>query len=87
MYKSAKKRVKKTVRKVKKVAKGGRFVGKAAKKIGKGADKLTGGKVGKFLRQSGLGKVGQGIINTAPQRVANRILRGDRIKKILVKTL
>ena len=73
----------KVVRKAKKVVKnGGKAVGKVAKKIGKGADKLTGGKVGKFLRQSGLGKVGQGIINTLPQRVANRILRGDKLKNV-----
>tara|TARA_Y100000004_G_scaffold178869_1_gene221858 strand:+ start:52 stop:1068 length:1017 start_codon:yes stop_codon:yes gene_type:complete len=70
----------KVVRKAKKGAKkASRFVGKAAKKVGKTADKLTGGLAGKFLKKTGLGKVGQGILNTLPHRVANRVLQGDKL--------
>ena len=62
----------KVVRKGKKaVKKGTKFVGKAAKKVGKFADKATGGVVGNF-KKTGLGKLGQGVINTLP-RVASRI--------------
>ena len=73
----------KVVRKGKKaVKKASKFVGKAAKKIGKRADKLTGGVVGKVLKKTGLGKVGQGILNTMPHRVASRVLRGDKLKDV-----
>tara|TARA_Y100000401_G_scaffold113719_1_gene114796 strand:+ start:3546 stop:4559 length:1014 start_codon:yes stop_codon:yes gene_type:complete len=73
----------KIVRKAKKGAKkASRFVGKAAKKVGKTADKLTGGLAGKFLKKTGLGKVGQGILNTLPHRVANRVLQGDKLVDI-----
>lgn len=73
----------KVVRKGKKIVKkGSKFVGKAAKKVGKFADKATGGIAGKILKKTGLGKIGQGIINTLPHRVASRVLRGDKLKDI-----
>lgn len=73
LLKSLKKRVKKVTKKV----------SRAVKKVAKKADKLTGGKVGKFLKKSGLGKIGQGVLNALPPRISSRILRGDNVGKVL----
>lgn len=74
-----------TVRKARKKVKKGfkkltKKVGRGIKKIGKVADKATGGFVGKALKKTGLGKLGQKMINAMPTRLAARALRGDNLK-------
>jgi hypothetical protein len=70
----------KTVTKpVKKVV---REVSKAPKVVGKTVDKATGGNISKGLKKTGLDKAGQAIIDTAPQRVAARMVQGDNLGDI-----